>query len=801
MNSTSIKQPFCMRVPPWYPKEHLVEFPSMILQLQMFVVYCLTQAIHHSFFKHFGLPPLVSQLIAGVLLSPEIFMGKIKLLKTIHELIFPETSDEVWKSISMLGFSLSIFIIAVKTDFTIIKKTGKKPIIIGLLVLIFTSISSTTSALVYGKFAGLGNNDKKMGELTSSASVLALSTFPVIAVLLSDLKLINSELGRLALSCGIIGEIAGITHTLVAKSVLSTIALLKEHKKKEVMVNIGNRVVGLIVFFLAVFFIFRPWMKRIIKKTPKGKQVKDNYLILIFLLMLVGGILTDISGEFVIVGCFVMGAAVPDGPPLGSSIVNKFDTFVSGILQPFLITMSAIRANVFKINFHDKVTLGEVLVTVSGFTAKILVCIGCGFYYDMAISDALSLAAIMSSKGIVDIGLFNMFIDSQLIGDSTYAYLILVTIGVAIIVPIIIKFLYQPQRKYAGYENRDIVSCNLEAHLRVLCCVSRPDNVPPFIHLLALSNPTTNHMIVDVLHLIKLAGRAQPIFISHDLQEGNESENMSYSEDVISAFNSLIQRASMEEDLFIHFFTTVTPPKAMHDDICTLALDNLASLIILPFHRKLSILDGSIEFEDHAQRVLNSNILERAPCSVGIFINRGTFKLPIPESSNLTSVVVQSPVHQQNEFSAAVILLGGTDDQEAVAYAKRMASFKVWVLVIRLVSYGDQSELSELDSKTLQDIQEYKKVNPQFKYSEQKVQDGSQTAKMLRSLAEEFDLIIVGRRHNLDCPQTSGLQQWSEVRELGILGDMLASPDFPGKTSILVVQRQKQWTLKGYKHS
>lgn len=123
--------------------------------------------------------------------------------------------------------------------------------------------------------------------------------------------------------------------------------------------------------------------------------------------------MTNISGEFVIVGSFVTGAVVPVGPPLGSAIVSKFDTFISGILQPFLISMSAMRANVFKINFHDKLMYGELLVSLSGFTTKIIVCLCCGLFYDMAISDALALAAIMSSKGIVDIGIFNMFIDSQ----------------------------------------------------------------------------------------------------------------------------------------------------------------------------------------------------------------------------------------------------------------------------------------------------------------------------------------------------------------------------------------------------
>jgi len=54
----------------------------------------------------------------------------------------------------------------------------------------------------------------------------------------------------------------------------------------------------------------------------------------------------------------------------------------------------------------------------------------------------------------------------------------------------------------------------------------------------------------------------------------------------------------------------------------------------------------------------------------------------------------------------------------------------------------------------------------------------------------------VGRRYEMDCPQIMGLKQWSEVPELGVLGDLLASPDLHCQTSILVIQQQRQWTWK-----
>ncbi|KAL6640674.1 hypothetical protein ACP70R_021797 [Stipagrostis hirtigluma subsp. patula] len=79
---------------------------------------------------------------------------------------------------------------------------------------------------------------------------------------------------------------------------------------------------------------------------------------------------------------------------------------------------------------------------------------------------------------------------------------------------------------------------------------------------------------------------------------------------------------------------------------------------------------------------------------------------------------------------------------------------------------------------------------------EKTVEDGEGTAAVVRSMSEKFDLLIVGRRGGENdgmegsAALTSGLSEWSECPELGVLGDMLATAEFASKVSILVIQQQ-----------
>lgn len=110
-----------------------------------------------------------------------------------------------------------------------------------------------------------------------------------------------------------------------------------------------------------------------------------------------------------------------------------------------------------------------------------------------------------------------------------------------------------------------------------------PDNVRAVINFLDISCTTKDHpMVVNVLHMVKLRGQVTPIFIAHQ-KKRNPSVTCSYSENVIISFNKY--EANKWGAVTVNTFTAVSPPSLMQDDICTVALDELASLIILPFDR------------------------------------------------------------------------------------------------------------------------------------------------------------------------------------------------------------------------
>lgn len=315
------------------------------------------------------------------------------------------------------------------------------------------------------------------------------------------------------------------------------------------------------------------------------------------------------------------------------------------------------------------------------------------------------------------------------------------------------------------------------AELRVVACIHRPDHIVPIINLLGISYPNKDSpIVVHVLQLIELIGRAAPQFISHQMSKSSLSD-ITYSENIIFSFSKF------EKDhngfASVYAYTAISPATLMHEDVCTLALDKLTSLIILPFHKKWSA-DGSVEAESHAMRNLNCNVLEWSPCSVGILIQRG--RLGRQTCNDARS---------EKNLNVAIIFIGGKDDREALIYAARMARDPKVKLTIVHISPAEKKGIQNWDGQALdaEVLRESKDNRKDVIYIHEMVNDGSETVLICRSMMNEYDLIIVGRQQGKDSTVTNAINEWSEFPELGSIGDLLAS-EIHSTSSLLVVQQQ-----------
>ncbi|GMJ12722.1 cation/H+ exchanger 4 [Hibiscus trionum] len=741
----------------------LMDYSAPRLEIQMSLILLLTHTIH-SLLKNLELPMFVSQILAGIILGPTVFPNDNSLVNISKD------SVTTLGTAGGFGFVIFLFLSGVKTDVSLIYKSGKKAVYIGILTVVVPLISCLITIKMRHSADNLFKNNTFF--LTTS---YAGTSFPVIHCLLSELKILNSELGRLGLSSALIGDMVTLILTMFGIWVKSRI----QRGTIVVLIDIGMAT----LFILIVVFVLRPLMKWVVNHTPEAGQIKDMcfyFVILAFMMSPKVAHILHLNPKY---GAIIFGLAVPDGPPLGSALVEKLDPLTSGLFLPIFSSTCGMRFNLADIKHPNQFAKDHAIGSMVTLVVKFGVSLVLAMFCKMPIRDSLALALIMISKGIIEIGSYSIMYDSSVLSGDLFGYLTVMIVLIASVVPVLVKWLYDPSRKYLCFQKRTIMNSKLNQELRMIGCVHVPGHVNSIIHLLHAFCPTKEIPIaLDVLHLVKLSGRATPLFIAHHKQIKSISDK-SYSENVIVAFNQF-QRNSWEA-VSVNVFTAVSPPNLMYEDTCNLAMDRLTTFIILPFHRRWYI-DGRIESEDQTIQSLNLDILERAPCSVGILVEvRHNLKSPIRDT-----------LSSYNYHNIGVIFMGGPDDREALALAKRISQPEsVSLTVIHLKAKNSLGNILAdtdrmLDDEMLRDV----KGSVKLTYIEEEVEDGPETSNYLRSVVEDYQLIIVGRRYKSKDPQTFGLEQWCEFQELGIIGDLLSSLDFFGDYSLLIVQQQRQWT-------
>ncbi|KAG1334415.1 hypothetical protein COCNU_03G005340 [Cocos nucifera] len=425
--------------------------------------------------------------------------------------LFPYKSISLLRVLAYHGIIIKLFVMTVKTDPAIIMRSGKKAVALGLVILVAPC----------GIMVGLGyfllyTRDLHPDVVPDDsiiiiiALLLSTSSFLVVSEILEEIGLLNTELGRLAMLSSMINNAAG----LFAFTIFTSINWEKPLQSIKPL----GLAAAIILFTL---FIFLPWMWWVVQRTPKSGPVAGGTMVAVMVVVSTAGIASDIGGTTFIFSPLLLGLAVPDGTPLGATIVEQIDTVVS-----------------------------------------------------------------------------------ELPNMGVYSVWLLASIGVTAPIVPLLKTYYDPLGANYSMGQRTIQHLKPNMELRVVACVQDESPVPSIIHLLEASCADGgNPLCVHVLHLVEQVGRASSSFIAHKNKKG--FINPTQMDRLLNAFINFEQ--SKNGQVPVQPFTAIAPHRTMHRDICSLALEENAAFIIVPFMRDA----GEHGEADRPNRTIIPNVLSQ----------------------------------------------------------------------------------------------------------------------------------------------------------------------------------------------
>ncbi|KAI3427835.1 Na_H_Exchanger domain-containing protein [Psidium guajava] len=725
-------------------------YPAFLVQ---FTVMSLVYVFLRLLLRPLRQPQFVCSVLAGFAASPFV----VERTKIFTPNSYPHEGILVARTTGFLGTTFLLFLLAVKTDITAIQRSMRDASIIGSSTLLMTC----AFLLLLTHALSLPGVHKGFFRYIF-AGVLSLTRFPNAVYTFNELNIMTSDLGQLSMSSTIISE--------VVLWVWMFIGIHLAHRAQflwSAMAALGS--------ILVIFFIIRPLIMLIIRRTPESKSVREVYITSIIIGSLIVGGLTDLFGT-VHFGVLLFGLVIPNGPPLGSTLSEKIEMVCTEVLMPMFYVSIGYSMDFSLIDL--KITREIFLLTFVSALTRVAGALSAAIFCKVRLRHCILLGLMLSIRGPYDLHVLTRWLVKKDIDRPTYTMLILSDIALtAIVTPLIDRF-YNPHTRLIASIGKRAMSMQTtprNVEMRVLCCVHNGDNVPGIISLLEAWNPIAESPICAyVVHLKELIGRTIPIMVPYKKQM-TRTRSRNASHHIMCAFENYCNNS--HQLVRMKPYTTIAAYKNMHEYICRLAQEELIPLIVIPFHGS----QDTTNVADHvAFRNLSENIWIYAPCTMATLVDKGMHSC----TSKTPSI----------SGTVGVIFIGGTDDREALALAIRMVGRpNLGVAVLRFVFSEVDRDLEKRVDEKLDDglINEYRAkadADPCSTYHEVVVEDSEQAIGKIQGLKNKFSLVMVGKNRTAGTVfSEETMLNWSDNPELGVIGDLVASSDFRGETTSVLL--------------
>ncbi|KAJ4704712.1 Cation/H(+) antiporter like [Melia azedarach] len=774
-------------------------FPLLIVQttLVLFTSHFLAFLI-----KPLRQPKVVAEIIGGILLGPSA-LGRNK--EFLH-LVFPSWSTPILESVASIGLLYFLFLVGLELDLSIIRKNCKSAFKIALAGITLPFLFGAGVSLFLKKAV---NGENKVGYvqfLVFIGVALSITAFPVLARILADLKLLTTPVGQTAMAAAAFNDFAAWIMLALAVAVAEN----GEAHKSSSLISVWVLISG-VAFVAFMLMVVRPIMSCVSRQCSSEHHVVDDvYICLTLAGVMLSGLVTDLIGIHSIFGALVFGLTIPKGGDFAVRLMKKIQDFVSGLLLPLYFASSGLKTDVAKIQGVEAWGL-LVLVTSMACTGKILGTFVMAMLCMIPVRESLALGVLMNTKGLVELIVLNIGREKKVLNDEMFAILVLMALFTTFLTTPAVLAIYRPLRRVTFPPKRqlDRQSCpdaNNRDEFRIQACIHGPENVPSLINLTELFRTTKKSPLkLYVMHLLEFTERSSSILMVQKARKNGLPFTSRFRrgishDQIFAAFKTYSQLGKVS----VRHSTAISSLSTIHEDIFHVTEEKRIGLIILPFHKRWrGVLDeDAIDSVCHGWRDVNLTVLQTAPCSVAVLVDRG-FGCAFDRKAVKSSASVLKKV--------CIIFFGGPDDRKALELGKRMAdNTVVKVTLVRFIGNAraetrSSAEWADSDICTKSNggifsvapgvvdevaVEEFKRNwNGSIEYEEKMISSNIKDELLMIGQSRDYELIVVGKGRFPSFVEAKLSDHQAENVGLGPVGNMLASSDHGILASALVIQQ------------
>lgn len=686
-----------------------------IVQASIVIIFC--QLLHYPL-RLLNQPRVIAEVIGGIILGPSVMMR----IPGFRDAIFPPLSIPVFSNVANLGLLIFLFLVALEVDMRMLTHNWKAALSVGLAGMILPfGLGFAVAWGLYHQFHDPTNpvviSFGVFGLFIGTA--LAITAFPVLCRILTELNLLRSDVGVTVLAAGIGNDVTG--WVLLALCVA--------------LVNNSNGLAALWALLAGIgwtlFLIFgvRPPFIWILKRTGSIKNGPTQGMVALTLLMvLASSFFTGIIGIHPIFGAFLVGLICPHDGGFAIKMTEKIEDLISVLFLPLYFALSGLSTDLGLLN--EGITWAYVIAIIAcAFAGKIIGGTLAARANKLLWRESITIGCLMSCKGLVELIVLNIGLQAHILSQQTFTMFVVMALVTTVATTPLTKAFYPPwyQKKVErwrrgeidwdenpleppGSSEGDHISKLNTSQVRRLMVHLRLDSLSSVFTFVALFGPE-NHakaarlegasegaedtevqvrrkpLEVHGLRVIELTERTSTVMHVTEFEEV-----FSLRDPVVNAFRAFSQL----HDVAVSGRVAVAQVDAYADTLMAQASEVSSDFALIPWGEYGSVtddnqsapfaVDASDRFRSNAHLDFIHQTLQKAitTCNTGIFIDNGFGGIIKPADKPLLSRTKSAmSLRSHRELASLPVadkshhiffpFFGGADDRVALRIVLQLA--------------------------------------------------------------------------------------------------------------------------------
>jgi Kef-type K+ transport system membrane component KefB len=381
--------------------------------------------------RRLGQPPVIGEVILGVLLGPTIAHG------AIANTLFPSDIRPFLTALANIGVALFMFTVGAEVD----------PGLVRGRAVVAGAVASGSIALPFGLgcvlalhlYAGHPSADKT-GFVLFMGAAMSVTAFPVLARILTDRGLIRTWLGTVALACAAIDDV-------LAWTLLAVVVAISEA---------GSRLPWLLLLFAPYLVVMATVVRPALRRVLRSAQASPLVITLAGLLL--SAAFTEWIGIHFIFGAFLFGAVMPrsTGQQLRTGITAGVVTTISHLngilLLPIFFIVAGLKVDLSGMRGTDFLDLALILAVAVG--GKFLGAFLTARLAGLAPRPATALAALMNTRGLTELIILTVGLQLGVLDGQLYSSMVVMALVTTALAGPLLQLLY-PMHRRDGTPVRD----------------------------------------------------------------------------------------------------------------------------------------------------------------------------------------------------------------------------------------------------------------------------------------------------------------------------------------------------------